>query len=251
MIGPPTNPPRNLVFDDGRKGMVLQLKSPACIDDLTWDGPVYATILNYVTCKVNGPGQTNVFMEEESIQRLGFVVKIDFLPPNALHVEDETLKEVLATDYKVPWHWFQHQHMNLADELTQGRPLLLLYRFLRVKKFFLLVEDSVELSDAEPQYRLVESPVYLNVQVISYSPRSRATYIDVNGAPIKPSWWYVVHASVRCAASTAAPDVVNVIIPTPYAWESRISREEFITGWCHGVPRTSRPQQRAQRFLSQ
>eukprot|EP00644_Phytophthora_capsici_P018707 jgi/Phyca11/132629/e_gw1.193.4.1 len=133
-----------------------------------------------------------------------------------------------------------------ADDLSQeikDCPLLLLFRFLRFHSCYVTAGDG-----SDPR-RLIEVSleVFLNAQVVAYEPSRQYTFVTQHGATLRPACQYVCIAAIR---QPKDGNSAHVIIPCHAAWSSLISREEFIVGWCHGLPAGSSPTRRVTRFRS-
>jgi hypothetical protein len=202
-----------------------------------WDGPIYARLLRAQWLQTD---ERSVFMEEDPPHRRpGYIARLVFaFDDNPLSMHQDR-RPVARTEYAVPL-WRLHQPFaNLRGEMGE-RPLLLLYRFVRTKLYFVK-------SDTNPKlFLLTTSPHYLCGQVIEYRAKGDCVLMDNGGLTVfnnNCTYWCTV--SIRCLASEP---VLNVVIPSDWAHRGLISREEFVVGWCHGLPAELHPNRRLPRF---
>ncbi|KAE9032447.1 hypothetical protein PR003_g9831 [Phytophthora rubi] len=231
------NPPTAVTLSDELRGHVVRLECPVELTDRAWDGPVYVRLLQSRHIR---PGRVSPFVVDDSSRRPGWVCQLIYCrtegdDANAV-AEDPTPQNVV-----IPFSRLTRPSNDLSREL-RDRPLLLLFRFVRFKSCYMASPGST------PR-RFVEVPlaVFLVGQVVAYLPSDGATFSAPSGATLQPTARYQCVVAVRQPADGQA---VHVVIPCNSAWDSIISRDEFVVGWCHGVPATSQPARRMARFRS-
>ncbi|EGZ29760.1 hypothetical protein PHYSODRAFT_323234 [Phytophthora sojae] len=84
-------------------------------------------------------------------------------------------------------------------------------------------------------FELRDRPLLLLFRPIAWAKWSRIELVCA----------YVCVVAIRHEATDPA---VHVLLPSDQAWSSRITRDEFVVGWCHGSPASSRPTRRLRRF---
>ncbi|KAG1712526.1 hypothetical protein DVH05_000269 [Phytophthora capsici] len=234
------NPPAQVSRDDALRGNLVRLECPHELDEGDWDGPVYARLREPRHIQ---PGQPNEFVVDDRCRRPGWVCDLVFTREDP---EDSRPRSTpAASEWKnivIPYSRLTQPADDLSQEI-KDRPLLLLFRFLRFRSCYVTAGDG-----SDPR-RLVEVSleVFLNAQVVAYEPSRQYTFVTQHGATLRPACQYVCIAAIR---QPKDGNSAHVIIPCHAAWSSLISREEFIVGWCHGLPAGSSPTRRVTRFRS-
>ncbi|EGZ22811.1 hypothetical protein PHYSODRAFT_310552 [Phytophthora sojae] len=163
--------------------------------------------------------------------------------PFALHtVATAALLNDWATrDFIIPESRLTRPTEDLAQRELQERPLLLLFRFVRLRTCFMA--DS----RGDGGRELVEVPLTAFVvgQIVAYCRTDDFTFSAQDGTQLSLSCRFVCVVALRQPTEAQA---IHVAVPCEVAWTSLISRDEFVVGWCHGVPSNSRPSRRTERF---
>lgn len=231
------NPPSEITRANALRGKIVRLERPHELPEGDWDGPVYVRLREprYI-----GTGHTSPFVLDDSSRRPGWLCDLiyrryDPTVPSAPSAED--LAAGIA-NVIIPYSRLTRPEDDLSREF-QDRPLLLLFRFVRFRNCFVTAgADSrrfIEVSQA----------VFLVGQVVAYKSCEGLSFTTPSGVALQPTSNYMCVVTIRQPES-AVP--VHVLIPAQAAWDSIIPRNEYVVGWCHGVPAHSSPARRTTRF---
>ncbi|KAL3664458.1 hypothetical protein V7S43_010778 [Phytophthora oleae] len=152
----------------------------------------------------------------------------------------EALNDLADTDVLIPYTRLTRPQEDLSQEL-RDRPLLMLYRYVRFHTCYVADDD-------EPR-RFIEAQLggYVLGQVVDYRSTERLSFGTAAGVPLRPASGYICFVTIRHQASDEG---TTVMLSCEAAWHLKVDRDEFIVGWCHGVPVNTRPNQCSRRFRS-
>ncbi|EGZ23290.1 hypothetical protein PHYSODRAFT_263396 [Phytophthora sojae] len=215
-----SNSPTPASCPGAQRGYVVRLVCPHELDDGAWDGPIYVR-LQEPRCLQ--PGDS-----------------IDLLPARVRHLAPANLNDLASTAVVIPSSRLTRPAEDLSSEL-RDRPLLLLFRFVRFASCYMAPSTD------SPRYHYVEVNLEAHRvgQVVAYRLTAGLHFSSPTGESLQLACAYVCGVAICHEATDPA---VHVLLPSDQAWSSRITRDEFVIGWCHGSPASSRPTRRLRRF---
>ncbi|KAE9265949.1 hypothetical protein PF001_g30681, partial [Phytophthora fragariae] len=237
------NAPASVTRVDELRGNVVWLECPHELPEGDWDGPVYVCLREPRHIQ---PGHTSPFVIADSSRRPGWVSDIisrRYNPNESSGPSSEDIAAGLAS-VVIPYTRLSHPAEYLSREL-RDRPLLLLlqFRFVRFRTCFLLDGGG---SDTR-RFVEVSQTVFRVGQVVAYRPCDRLSFVTPSGVTPRLTSNYMFVVTIRQPESNRP---AHVLLPAQSAWDSLISRHEYVVGWCHGVPAGTYPTHRTARFRS-
>ncbi|KAE9286989.1 hypothetical protein PF008_g26534, partial [Phytophthora fragariae] len=235
------NAPASVTRADELRGNVVRLECPHELPEGDWDGPVYACLREPRHIQ---PGHASPFVIDDSSRRPGWVCDIVSRRYNPNEPSGPSSEDIVAglASVVIPYTRLSHPAEDLSREL-RDRPLLLQFRFVRFRTCFLLDGGG---SDTR-RFVEVSQTVFLVGQVVAYRPCDRLSFVTPSGVTLRPTSNYMCVVAIRQPESNRP---AHVLLPAQSAWDSLISRHEYVVGWCHGVPAGTYPTRRTARFRS-
>ncbi|KAF4132651.1 hypothetical protein GN958_ATG18180 [Phytophthora infestans] len=215
------NPPVAITRSAALRGNVVRLECTHELPGRVWDEPIYARLHE---ARHIQPGHRIPFVIDDSSRRPGWVCTNGMTLTNQACHQQWTRKKARPT--------------GLRD-----RPLLLLFRFVRFRRCFVTDGDG---SDPN-RFVKASQTIFLVGQVVAYRTCNRLSFVTPSGAALQPTSTYMCVVAVRQPESSTH---THVLLPAQAAWDSLISRHEYVVGWCHGAPSSSHPNRRTARFRS-
>ncbi|KAL3669927.1 hypothetical protein V7S43_005301 [Phytophthora oleae] len=227
---PSKNPPKRQSQDPALGGKTIRLEAPDELDS-DWDGPVYATLSKET--KLLQPTDNGPFVaEDDGVRRPAWRATLTILRHDQRRGDlSNALQEHVDVQYWIP-HWrLTFPSYDLTGEL-QKRPLLSLFRFVRISEFFVASPDcDVKLARHVPDGSLCG-------QVVAYSPASSLSLVDDIDIQLEPGSGFICYVAIRHFVSEPRQIVV---VPLDDVRVNHISRAEYVLEFSHGQPIPSSP----------